>query len=244
MSLESAELALMRIDGLGGKNDIDGARDLADGCFDDVTRGAILDRAAAKERDPKLRPIDFCKDVGGTTLTANDCEARDRENAETARALHAKEAVQGLDDAARALFAKSEQAFSEYVSAVGSFVFEVYKDGSIRESISLNAESQLKAQRAKDLAAFPRFVAKDTPPKDVEAAQHARAAAVAAVGTKTPEEKELLAKTEQAWEAYRDAEVALYEAVFGPQQGADRVEAALRVRLESRRAADTRIANP
>jgi uncharacterized protein YecT (DUF1311 family) len=56
------------------------------------------------------------------------------------------------------------------------------------------------------------------------------------VGTTTPAEKAALEKTQRTWEAYRDAEVALYEHVFAARQGADRVGAAVRVRLASRRA--------
>jgi hypothetical protein len=39
----------------------------------------------------------------------------------------------------------------------------------------------------------------------------------------------------EAWEKYRDAEVALYVHVFGPSQGADNVRASLLVDLAGRR---------
>jgi hypothetical protein len=237
MSLETAELALMRIDAIGGRSDGAGGRALVEGCFDDVTRQAVLEHAAAKERDPKTPRADFCKDIGGTTVTAEECEGRNGTNTETARDLEAKVVVASLEAAARDLFARSATAFGAYVSAMGEYVYEVYVDGTIRGGMSLAAQQKLEAERVSDLAAFRQFVAKDTAPQDVEAASRARAFAFRSVNVGTAAEKSALAKTEQTWEAYRDAELALYEHVFGPAQGAERVEAALRVRLESRRAA-------
>jgi hypothetical protein len=241
MSLETAELALLRVDGVGGKADIEGARDLVAGCFDDVSRQGILEHAAAKERDPGTPPANFCKDIGGTTITSVECEARRGENSDTARQLQAKAVVEGLDAAGRELFARSDHAFDDYVSAAGDYAYEVYIDGTIRGAMAVSAENKLKAARIQDLAAFPRYVAKETSPKEVEAATRRRAAALDRVHTGTAAEKAALLKTEQTWETFRDAEVALYAHAFGPSQGVERVEAAVRTRLELRRASDAAI---
>jgi hypothetical protein len=241
MSLETAELALLRIDGVGGKVDIDGARDLVDGCFDDVSRQGILEHAAAKERDPSTPRADFCKDIGGTTITNVDCEARRGQNADAGRQLRAKAVVQGLDGAGRDLFAKSDQAFDDYVRAFGAYVYEVYIDGTIRGAMALSEENKLKAARFQELAAFAHFVAKNTSRAEVEAAERRRAVALGRAHGGTAAEKAALLKTEQTWEAFRDAEVALYAHAFGPSQGVERVEAAVRARLEARRASDVAI---
>jgi Lysozyme inhibitor LprI len=238
MGLGVAELALMRIDGRGGKTDEVGARALVDGCFDDDTRSSILDHAAARDRDPKVPPVDFCKDIGGTTLTTNECVSRHSKNEETARQLAAKAVVGGFDDAGKDLFASSEKDYDAYVTARGAYVYEVYIDGTIRNAMALDTEAKLRASRTRDLAELPRFVARDTPGGAIEAARRAAAAALAHASAATPAEKDALQKTQRTWEAYRDAELALYEHVFGPKQGADRVHDALLVRLESRRARD------
>jgi hypothetical protein len=243
MSLETAELALLRIDGIGGKSDIDGARSLVDGCFDDITRQEVLEHAAAKEHDPRTPAANFCKDLGGTTITGVECEARTGSNSDTERQLRAKTVVEGLDATGRDLFDKSDQAFADHVGAVGDYVYEVYIDGTIRGAMALAAENKLKAVRVKDIAAFPRFVAKDTSPKEVEAAERQRAAALGRLHPETAAEQAALLKTEQTWEGFRDAEVALYAHVFGPSQGVERVEAAIRARLETRRASDLAIAH-
>jgi uncharacterized protein YecT (DUF1311 family) len=121
---------------------------------------------------------------------------------------------------------------------MGTFVYEVYSQGTIRGAMSIGAEHALKAAHAKDLAEFPRFVAKEISDRDAESAQRHLASSLAKVGagTTTPAEKEAFEKTQRTWTAYRDAEIGLYEYVFGPKQGADRVHAALLFRLESRRA--------
>jgi uncharacterized protein YecT (DUF1311 family) len=168
----------------------------------------------------------------------NECMARESQNADTQRELEAKVVVAGLDSTSQRLFAASEKAYAEYVTAMGTFVYEVYVQGTIRGAMSIGEEHALKVAHAKDLAEFPRFVAKETSDRDVESAQRAAASALAkaVAGTTTPAEKEALQKTQRTWTAYRDAEVGLYEYVFGPKQGADRVHAALLLRLESRRA--------
>jgi hypothetical protein len=241
MSLETAELALLRIDGIGGKADLDGARDLVDGCFNDASRHGILEHAADKKRDRRTPPADFCKDIGGTTLTGVDCEAREGKNSDTERQLQSKVVVKGLDAAGRDFFAKSDQAFADYVRAVGDYVYEVHIDGTIRGAMALSAENTLKSARAQDIAAFPRFVAKDTSPTEVEAAERQRAAALGRAHANTDAEKAALLRTEQTWEAFRDAEVALYARAFGPSQGVERVEAAVRARLVARRVSDIAI---
>jgi uncharacterized protein YecT (DUF1311 family) len=205
-----------------------------------VTRSAILEHASAKERDASAPAVDFCTGIGGTTLTIDECVARDRKNTETRRELAAKGAVATLDAAGKALFAASETAHAAYVEATGDFVYEVYVQGSIRNAMSLSARQALAASRATDLAAFPRFVAKATSPAQVEAARRASAAALrqVAASLETPAEKDALEKAQRAWATYRDAEIALYVSVFGPGQGADRVRAAVLARLESRRASE------
>jgi uncharacterized protein YecT (DUF1311 family) len=236
--LETAELAMMRIDGVGGASDVAAARALLAGCFDDVTRSGILEHAAAKERDPRAPRVDFCKGIGGTTITSNECMARESKNADSKRELEAKGVAAGLDDSGRKLFAASEKAHGDYVAAMGAFVYEVYVQGTIRVAMSLSEEQRLKAGRAKELADFPRFVATGISAKEIESAGRELGAALAKVKTATVAEREALEKTQRAWTIYRDAELALYQHVFGPKQGVDRVHATVLVGLESHRAKD------
>lgn len=124
---------------------------------------------------------------------------------------------------------------------VGDYVYQVYIDGTIRGSMALFAENKLKSARIRDLAAFSHFVARDTSPAEVEAADQRRAAALGRAPAGTAAEKAALRKTEQTCEAFREAEVALYSHAFGPSQGVERVTASVRGRLEARRASDMAI---
>ena len=56
------------------------------------------------------------------------------------------------------------------------------------------------------------------------------------LGTLDDGQADKLRAMQRAWIAYRDADVALYQHVFGSKQGQDRLRSALLVRLESRRA--------
>jgi uncharacterized protein YecT (DUF1311 family) len=56
-------------------------------------------------------------------------------------------------------------------------------------------------------------------------------------------ERAAFKKSQDAWIAYRDAEIAFYVDAFGPAQGETRVRNALTVRLETRRVVDIALKN-
>jgi hypothetical protein len=232
LDLDGAALALMRVDGVGGKQDIFGARALLATCFDDVTRSAVLEHADAKERDPKAPPMDFCKDIGGTTLTMNSCAARARANEEARGQLRAKAVAAGLDDAQKGLFAAATKAYAAYVEAMIRYAYQVYVEGTIRNAVALERGRELYARRTTALAAFESYTAPETSAAQAALATKASAAALARVTAANEDEKKDLADTQRAWTVYRDAEVAFYVSVFGPTQGTDRVKSAMIVRLE------------
>jgi hypothetical protein len=236
VDLYDAELAVMRIDGVGGKQDIPAARAQFAKCFDDVTKSSVLEHADAKERDPKTPPMDFCKDSGGTTITWNSCQARARKNEETRGQLQAKAVADGLDDDQKKLFAAATKAYAAYVNAMSAYAYTVYVEGTIRNAVALARARDLYARRAKELAAFKGWVAPDASADDAARAAKAAAAELAKVTTANADEKRDLAKTQETWNAYRDAEVAFYTSVFGPKQGADKVKNATTMRLEGQRA--------
>jgi hypothetical protein len=236
VDLYDAELAVMRIDGIGGKQDIPAARAQLSKCFDDVTKSSVLGHADVKERDPSTPAMDFCKDSGGTTLTWNSCQARARNNETTRAQLQAKSVAEGLDVDQKKLFVAATKAYAAYVEAMSSYAYQVYIDGTIRNAMALARGRELIARRTKDLAAFKSWVSPDASADDAARTTKEVAATVAKVPTATADEKKELAKTQEKWNAYRDAEVLFYVSVFGPKQGADRVKNATTVRLETRRA--------
>jgi hypothetical protein len=234
--LDRAELALLLIDGVGGAPDIPRARALFAGCFADVTASGVLAHADAKEHDPKALAVNFCKDQGGTTLTSNECAVRARTIEETRADLAAKALASSLDEASVRAFDEASKAYAVYVSAMGAYAYEVYIEGSIRNGMALAREQELYRTRAKELGELGRFVVAETEAADVASAETRTRVALAAIPVGTPAEKAALDKTQTTWSAYRDAEVRFYALALGPKQGADRVERAERVRLETRRA--------
>lgn len=235
--LETAELALLRIDGIGGEQDIAGGRTLLDSCASDVTKTTILEHAKAKEANPKTPPADFCKDIQGTTLTTNDCFARSRSEEETKAQLQAKAIARTLDDEGKRLFVIANKAYSDYANSRGSYGYEVYSDGSLRNVVFLDEEQRVEAERSKELAEFSHFSARDMSDADVSAATHATATAISSVKPDKPAEAKALSATQTKWVVYRDAEVALYVHAFAAQ-GADRVRKTILVELEKHRAAE------
>jgi uncharacterized protein YecT (DUF1311 family) len=210
--LGRAELAIDRIDGVGGPRDVAGARALFADCFDDVTKQGILDHAAAREADAGAPPMRFCEDYGGTTLTGNECSARARQREQTRGALTAKRVVASLDDDGKHLFVAASRAYAAYVSAVGDYVYEIYKDGTIRNAVALAEETELTARRTSEIAKVTRFAAKPVSEEEVDLSSKRVEAAVsrAAKAAASPDVAGKLAVSQAAWTVYRDAEVALY----------------------------------
>jgi len=230
-----ADLAAMRIDGIGGPVDLARAKELFAGCFQDVTAQWVLARANAKHDDPKLAPQSICDAGNGTTLVMNECFARESRAELAHEALMAKTVVAGLDPAGKALFIAATKAFDVYVHAMGTYAYDVFIEGSIRNAMALTRERELHEARAKRLAMFSAFVAPETPAEAVARVRRSSAAALAAVIPDTPAEAEALKKTASTWAPYRDAEVTLYVHAFGAKQGADRVRRAMQVSLETQR---------
>lgn len=234
--LAMADLACMRIDGVGGPADIAGARKVFEDCFEDTTKATILEHAAKKERDPNVPPLDLCESGGATQLVFDECQVRARASEATRSHLQAKTIFVELDSTGRSLFAKANAAHEAYVHEMFGFAYEVYREGSIRYAMGASRAASLENKRRSELAEFSAFTVDAVTKADVTKAQSSAKTALQAVTTATPEEARALAKTQTAWTAYRDAEVALYEHAFGPKFGADKVRATMRVRLETRRA--------
>ena len=159
-------------------------------------------------------------------------------------ALAAKAVVHGLDETATRLFVEASRAYAAYVSAMGAYAYEVYIEGSIRNMVSLARERVLYRKRAKELAELEHFVAAETSAEAASGEEKRAKAAFAAVTVQTSAEKAALDLTQSTWSAFRDAEARFYGVVFGPKQGVERVERALRARLDARRAHECQAPGP
>ena len=232
-SMEREMLAVMRIDGLGGRTDVTGARQLFDKCFDDVTKDAVFEYAGARELALSSPKKDACE-LGGTTLVWEQCAARKSESERTRGQLAAKAVAATLDPTGKHLFDVATKAYAEYVRAKMTYVYDVYSGGSIRYALAMGEERELVQKRAGDLAVFSTLKAKPATEADaVSAATRETTALGSDAKTGSP-----YATTETTWRTYRDAEIDLYVHVFGPAQGRDEVRRAMMVMLSERRIAE------
>ena len=238
--LPTAELAVLRIDGLGGARDVAGARHLFDGCVDDITKSAVLAHADAVEKLANTPAMNFCRDHGGTTLTSNDCQARQKSAEETRAQLQAKAIAASLDDEGKARFAAAAKAYAVYVGKMGMYVYRVHIGGSMRNMLALARERELLIRRTTVLARFAQFA----PATIAKGAIDRSTREVAALERKTRpaagELKGAFVDAQRAWTAYRDAELALFDHVYGAAHGRDRVGDTTLARLNEERLVDLR----
>ena len=232
IDLASAELALMRMDGVGGRRETEAVRKMLASCFQDSTVTGLLEHAAPAD---STTPADVCKDLGQTTLVGNECTFRRSAREHDRASLLAKKVAEGLSEKGRALLRAATKAFVTYVEAESAYIYTLFAGGSLRNIFGLNHAAELHTARAKDLAAFTSFVAAATS----DDAQREEKALAAATSTVTRVDKIDATKdsdvAQQAWRRYRDAEIALYANVFGKAQGEARVRDSVTAMLTSRR---------
>lgn len=227
--IELATLAAMLIDGQGGPADPDRARALLAGCYRDASVQGLQEEAE-KRREPALyrAPLDFCKDVGGTTPTIAQCHGVDASRAASVAKRVAREMKTRLDAKGLELAGKARDAWAAYARRTAEVYGDMYRDGSLQSGAELSHRNELDQQRNEALAAF--FDYKPTPGADPAEADRAVADAFKAA-PRDPQHKKLLEAARRAFDAYRNAEVALYVHAFGPTLGKAEVERDVRVRL-------------
>jgi hypothetical protein len=230
-----AELAVMRIDGIGGTQDIAGGRALVEDCFDDVTREGILAYAMRRETEPRGAHVRFCEGVGGTTLIQTDCSLRQCDLAQTRMLLETKRIAANLDDEGKSRLTAATAAYDRYVESQGWLTQEAYAGGSLAPSFALGRKRAVLDGRTRELTRFAAFIARDVTERETVGADRAVERALASVHTSTDNERATLATSQDAWRSYREAEVSLYVHVYGARDAEDRVRRTIALRLAKRR---------
>src|SRR5262249_40875745 len=78
--LDRLFLAVMLIDAQGGPANPGGVEPLFAGCSPDAALRGVLEELPKRSRPDRGRePLDFCRDVGGTTLSMGQCVGVDRD---------------------------------------------------------------------------------------------------------------------------------------------------------------------
>ena len=200
--LERLFLATMRLDGQGGPRDAEGARALLKDCFADVSTTGVLSARRTKG------PLDFCRDIGGTTMSMQDCALVDAARATFDRQRNAKQLFASMDDAGKSRYRAATDAFTRYAELDAVRAGDKFRGGSLRPQAELQHRTRLAARRTKHLGDVGRArpVAHDL------AQLEAKLAALRAKlrGGLDPEGAAAFDAADAAWETYRDAEIAFY----------------------------------
>jgi hypothetical protein len=208
--LPTLELAVALVDGVGGPADVPRAKALFDKCFHDVAVEAVLEHAETKKRDPSTAPLDTCDAFAQTTFASTECTGEHIQNEKAW--LHRERRT--YDARTRVIFDAATKAATEWQTRLGSIDYARYGNGSMRgaamESRMLGA-MKARRERLVGLRAWkPKLVSVEERTAVLEELE--RLKDVIKEDDSEPEVPKALDQEETAWVAYRDAEIALYEA--------------------------------
>jgi len=213
-------LASMLLDGQGGAADPSGAASLLGDCFEDAAVLALRTRMTTGAPDGARTPLDFCSDVGGTTLSMGECAAVGVERRRAEGQLAEKALDARLSAEERGTANRARATWRAYVQREAAFEADQFRGGSLQVTYELDLEMALDGERTAALAKLDAY----HPPGRIPNAptsllertlQQARAGDSVHAG--------LCDTAMAAWKAYRDDEVALYVALFGVRFGASTV---------------------
>jgi uncharacterized protein YecT (DUF1311 family) len=218
-SLERLYLGAMLADGQGGPREIERYRGLFVDCFEDASVTWLRQEAdqRAAGADPSPAPLDFCDDIGGTTLSMQRCGSLEVDKAVFEAQKSMKILAPHLDDEGLALARKAAAAWSTVAAKDADEWSDTYRNGSMRSLIYVGRLAGREHDRAKALRSlFDHAPGQDDPAAAEKELDREYRAALA---TRDAEGKKLLVAAQAAWRAYRTAEVAFYRRALGQQHG-------------------------
>ena len=239
-ALERSYLAVMYLDAQGGPADLARAKDLFTGCFKDAGVQQILEEIKARQagKPPGTQPLDFCEDIGGTTLDMQACQnvraARMRSRAvEIEKNVLARLGAQG-----RELYAKTTEAFESFVKSDARRAADEYRGGSLSRVTFGQRQNELEEARLADLGKLFDFQPTHDARAFAKADRSLNTAYQKAVKGQDEEGRKLLQAAQRAWIIYRDAEVALYRYLFASKFGDSAVDIDVRTKMTLDRTKD------
>jgi hypothetical protein len=198
------ELAVSLADGAGGPADPERALSLLKGCFADVSVQAVA--LHIQKRDAPFRS---CDAFAQTTLASSECLAEHTDN----ERLWIRFASRRMSPERAALFTSAAKTYDAYATDVGAIAYARFEGGTMRDpamratTLALLRRRHARIAKLLDVGEIPPAVDVANAESNAERAlENARANADHDVLT-------AIAKANDAWPAYRDAEIALYENV-------------------------------
>ncbi|MFT3773340.1 MAG: lysozyme inhibitor LprI family protein [Minicystis sp.] len=235
--LDRAYLAAMLIDAQGGPADPTRAMALFTGCYTDMTVQGLAEEAGKRAGlAPDRTLLDFCKDIGGTTITMRQCSSVDGLKVEAMNRRVKRELSTKLDDTGRVLEAKARAAWSAFADKQGQAYGDKYRGGTLQSGAWADHRNALERQRIEALLHL--FEYKLSPGADPALADRDLEKTYREASDGDAEHKKLLGAARKAWTAYRDAEVAFYLHVFGEKLGKREVERDVKATLAKKYQAD------
>lgn len=213
--LARAELAVMYLDGQGGPPDPERAWGLLRGCFEDATVQGLRKRF---ENSSPTGTFDFCSELGGTTLTINECAALRAASADEVRSSAVARLRKSLPANLHDRLDAAEQAWSAFQRGATDLAEDEFRGGTIATSFALEANQRLSRERTLWLDGLPRLR-----PADCDARALAEEDARLNVAYRREvngdtERSTLLRAAQRAWIVSRDADAALVRAWKGTAQ--------------------------
>jgi uncharacterized protein YecT (DUF1311 family) len=236
-SLERLFLGSMLFDGQGGPRETERGKALFVDCFEDSSVSWLRQEAdqRAADGDPSLDPLDFCDDIGGTTLSMQRCGALELNKAAFEAQKAMKALAPQLDAEGIVLARKAAAAWSTVAVKDAEEWSDIYRNGSIRSLIYLGRRAAREHDRAKALQSlFDYAPGQDDPAiadKDLDREYRA------ALASRDAEGKKLLVAAQAAWRTYRTAEVAFYRRALGKRRDEAAVARDITARLTRARIA-------
>jgi hypothetical protein len=209
--LDRLYLAAMLIDGQGGDADATRARELLVDCFADLGADGISQEARRRATQDATRPpLDFCRDIGGTSLTVGECRGIDRDRAAAARRRVERVLGPRLDAQGKALADRARDLYSAFARLEAEAFSDKHRGGVGRSNAQDAHENAVEQQRLDALARLddPRVTGD---PLEAGRGLHN---AYRAASKGDADHQRLYAAAREAWKAYRAAEVALYAHLF------------------------------
>jgi uncharacterized protein YecT (DUF1311 family) len=235
--LERVVLAAMLIDAQGGPADAARAEALFTDCLKDGSVTGVLEEIPKRSQpDPTRAPLDFCKDIGGTTYSISRCHGVDHDRLLDQRVRVDRLLFPRLDPTGRQLAVKAREAWSVFADKEGAVHGDKYRGGSIQSNAWASHENELQKQRADAVAHL--FDHKLSPGADPAAAARDLEKAYREACNEDATRKKLCGTARKAWTTYRDAEIALYVRALGASLGEKELTRDLTTTLTRAYAAD------
>ena len=201
--LDRLYLATMQIDGQGGAVDVAAAEATLAGCFEDVSVSGVREAKRARVD----APIDFCRDIGGTTFSMLACSASDRGRATFAYQRYLKNVHRSLSERALVSLRQADGAYEAFALADASRAGDESRGGSLENMTFSATQTSLLEQRVARLDALESST--PTAPVDLAALElELRERTAATRSALDAEGAQLFDRAEAAFREYVAKEIA------------------------------------